>query len=794
MKTQLMFAVIILCIVCVCTSTAQIPRIISYQGILTDSTGTPKQDGIYTFTFRLYGDSSGGSSLWMEIKDIQTKRGLFTTRLGDQASFAPAISFNRQYWLGIKVGAEAEMPLRVPISAVAYSLNSVKSDTASYSVVAGSVPNASITETKIANFQVVKGLNNLKDNVYLSAQGGATITTRRDTIIINAGTGGGGTGIQGIQNTNSTLDILNPNGPTATVNVKSPLSLSDTVNNLLGIPIIYRGVITGSNAGSGSGILGKSTVNGTGVTGLATGTGKAGYFKIDNDASAADALVGQTGGSGDAIYGYQFGTGRAGYFAIINAANTNIALQSQTNGTGSAIYSVNSGTGMAGHFYTSNASNDHAALRAETNGTGPGFHSYVTGTGMAGHFQVDNTSNGSYALYSETNGLNGKAGYFGINNSSNPRAAVTVATNGLGNAILVTKTGNGPGDAVDVTMTGTSGRAGNFEINNTSSTVDALYGITNGSGDAIQGTMNGSGAGVRGTCGSSTGRAGWFEISNASNGNTSLLGKTFGLGRAGWFEIDNPANENSALVGKTNGGGNAVIGQNVGFGNAGLFEIVNSVNPTTALRASTNGIGAAIAGYSINRGVVGVSTANQGVGVLGESQGVIDDSNYGVFSNGKMGATGAKLAVVPIGVPDPKNRKQAMNAPEWRGLYCVESTELWFEDFGYGTLAGGSVTIQLDDIFTQTVNTKLPYHIFITPYGESKPLYVTNKTANSFTVVESGSGNSSIEFSYRIVAKRLGYEGTRLEKINPASFLGTEESANNKSTKLDETPTDSEPK
>jgi hypothetical protein len=33
---------------------SQIPRTLSYQGLLTDSLGNPKPDGVYTFTFRLY--------------------------------------------------------------------------------------------------------------------------------------------------------------------------------------------------------------------------------------------------------------------------------------------------------------------------------------------------------------------------------------------------------------------------------------------------------------------------------------------------------------------------------------------------------------------------------------------------------------------------------------------------------------------------------------------------------------------------------------------------------------------
>ncbi len=33
---------------------SQIPHTISYQGVLTDSSGNPKPDGSYSFTFSLY--------------------------------------------------------------------------------------------------------------------------------------------------------------------------------------------------------------------------------------------------------------------------------------------------------------------------------------------------------------------------------------------------------------------------------------------------------------------------------------------------------------------------------------------------------------------------------------------------------------------------------------------------------------------------------------------------------------------------------------------------------------------
>ncbi len=133
---------------------AQIPRTLSYQGVLTDSSGNPKPDGVYTFTFRLYDTSSGGNAIWTEIKDVNIERGLFSTILGDQVSFEPNINFEKQYWLGIKPGAEPELPQRIPLSSVGYSLNSLKADKAIYADSArsaGTIPDNIITGSKIAD-------------------------------------------------------------------------------------------------------------------------------------------------------------------------------------------------------------------------------------------------------------------------------------------------------------------------------------------------------------------------------------------------------------------------------------------------------------------------------------------------------------------------------------------------------------------------------------------------------------------------------------------------------------------
>ena len=129
------------------------------------------------------------------------------------------------------------------------------------------------------------------------------------------------------------------------------------------------------------------------------------------------------------------------------------------------------------------------------------------------------------------------------------------------------------------------------------------------------------------------------------------------------------------------------------------------------------------------------------------------DDGCAIYTNGNVVCTGTKSAVVPIAGA----RKVA--------LYAVEAPEVWFEDFGSGKLETGVATIALDPVFLQTVNANLAYHVFLTPGGDCKGLYVAQKTPTSFQVRELGGGESSVEFDYRIVARRKGYETTRMEDM-----------------------------
>jgi hypothetical protein len=143
---------------------------------------------------------------------------------------------------------------------------------------------------------------------------------------------------------------------------------------------------------------------------------------------------------------------------------------------------------------------------------------------------------------------------------------------------------------------------------------------------------------------------------------------------------------------------------------------------------------------------------NNATGGTGYPLGAFNGDGAGCYIDpgGNLNCTGSKNAVVPI-----NGGKQRV------ALSAIESPKNWFEDFGTEQLRGGVATVRLDSRFTQTVNAKLEYHVFLTPKGNCKGLYVNQETPTSFEVRELGDGNSNVRFDYRITALRKNYESVR---------------------------------
>jgi len=98
----------------------EIPRIITFQGKLTDADGK-LVDEPRTLTFRLYHSLSGGTALWEEIHtDTPVTKGIFAVPLGVTTPLPS--DFNTNYWVSIQVqGETAEMAPRQQLTASPYA-------------------------------------------------------------------------------------------------------------------------------------------------------------------------------------------------------------------------------------------------------------------------------------------------------------------------------------------------------------------------------------------------------------------------------------------------------------------------------------------------------------------------------------------------------------------------------------------------------------------------------------------------------------------------------------------------
>ncbi len=121
MKWTVICTLAVLCLAA--AATADIPRTLNYQGILTDAGGGAVPDGSYSVTFRLYSVFSGGAALWEETQPVSVTKGIFNVILGSVMPLE--LPFNQRYYLGVSVEGEAELAPRTQLSAAPYSITSL---------------------------------------------------------------------------------------------------------------------------------------------------------------------------------------------------------------------------------------------------------------------------------------------------------------------------------------------------------------------------------------------------------------------------------------------------------------------------------------------------------------------------------------------------------------------------------------------------------------------------------------------------------------------------------------------
>jgi len=106
-------------------SYAEIPKLLNYQGKLTDQQNKPVTDGSYSVTFRIYDAETAGNLLWEETQQVTVSKGIFSVLLGGVTPLN--IGFDKPYFLEIKVGTEVMSP-RQRVASAAYAFRADTAD------------------------------------------------------------------------------------------------------------------------------------------------------------------------------------------------------------------------------------------------------------------------------------------------------------------------------------------------------------------------------------------------------------------------------------------------------------------------------------------------------------------------------------------------------------------------------------------------------------------------------------------------------------------------------------------
>lgn len=366
---------------------AQVPQTMSYQAVLTDANGAVVADGNYNLGFKLYNTATGGTPMWTETQNAAVKNGIANVILG---SVTPLnLPFDRTYWLGVTVGAGAELAPRIQLTASAYSL-------ITKSIVDGVITPAKINAAGASAGQAImyNGSNVVwakPDAAALSLPFEGTTSTPNGQFdpsfafsVTNTGTGHALRALA-----TNTGDLTNYGGYFESHGAKGRgvAGIVSTGADARGVYGLAQGNgvgVYGENNSSGTGVLGKST-NGTGVYGSAGGSGNG----VAGSSSGSGAAVKGTSTSSPGVEGFSgsgygvSGTSTSsygGFFSSIGNDHLDLAL-------GGNVGRINSDPNLPNSDLILSSNND-VIVRLDNNGGGNGVFR-VKNSGGADVVQID---------------------------------------------------------------------------------------------------------------------------------------------------------------------------------------------------------------------------------------------------------------------------------------------------------------------------------------------------------------------------------------------------------------------
>jgi len=765
-----------------------VPQAIRYSGVAADRKGDTVEA-----TFRLYAEATGGEPIWQETQDISVGAdGRYAVLLGSQSSNGlPQQLFaqGQGRWISVSIERAPETG-RSLLASVAYAMKAADAET-----LAGQAAGNYVTRAELAS-QIAAAAQSLSTQA--AAQSGlrpaATLT---------------GGGIQGVIPMWESSDTLGDslmyelkNGETTYfgIGTSSPGNTLDvagglTVRNGLLLPAVSQANVgagqksapiihSASSYNSISAMpqtfefgweavpLGNNTSNPGASLTLMTGPSQgllapAGLsiapngvvtFSEQQTFPGAPSLSGPNTFTGPltldsnlTITGNEYVNGIGNFtanapMAVLTATNTNPAQGEGIVGTGfTGVEGAGSNYGVMGLVPAANPANSKAA---GVEGLGPigvlGTSTLAAGVGVE-------ASAPAYGMFGTATGASG----IGVHGGS-----TSVGVDGLAlgtNASVIGVRGTGP--------TGVQGTGQFYGVTGTALSplgvgVNAQANVTNGVGvystafsTGVQGiATQPDSVGVRGT----TTGAGGAGVVAVSNGPRDAKG---GLP----LGVNGQAQEGNGVLGISGVASQLYMFRSLQSGFAGVWGDTGEYGggyPPNVYAAGVAGTADdnIAAGFENNsKTFTTLAVQNDHPGPTGlfstlHARSAAGDCGFG--GKGDLTCTGQVKTLATTGGGAHKVETYAMQSPE-----------NWMEDFGFARLTGGAAVVKIDPAFADTVSETADYHVFITPNGDSKGLYVIGKTATSFEVRESGGGASSLSFDYRIVAKRRGYEAERLTDV-----------------------------
>jgi hypothetical protein len=351
---------------------ADVPTMISYQGIMLDSQGDPITEPV-NVTFTIYDLPSGGTTIWQEIQLVEFDgEGHFDVTLGEVNPITVDVFDDPVRWLGVQIEGDDELEPRTRIVSVAYAQRAGTAD---------------------------------------GAGGGGWVD---DGDVVRLETSTDNVGI-GTSTPLSKLHVVG-DGNYALAGSVAPTGSDEYIGTI--------GIVEGGS-GTNTGVLGSASDGGVnrGVSGEANGLGNDNIGVLGNatDGTFNRGLVGEAHGPGDeniGVYGYAEGGDEnwAGFFNGNVGVAQDVEVQGKatigpghTNTGPNAFVAGGSNTASGDYATVSGGFNNIASI--EFTALGGGVNNTASGSSATLGGGVGNAASGIAATVSG-GGYNIASGYF----------------------------------------------------------------------------------------------------------------------------------------------------------------------------------------------------------------------------------------------------------------------------------------------------------------------------------------------------------------------------------------------